>query len=409
MTKRLYYENSYSTEFDAAVLEQLTVNGKPAVALDQTAFYPTSGGQPCDTGYLGGVRVESVEEDASGRILHILDSPPASEQVHGTIDWRRRFDHMQQHTGQHILSQAFLSGARAATLSFHLGQETSTIDIDLAQPEPAVLTAAEDLAARVVFEDRPVHLLNVSKEELGALGVRKESQREGTIRVIDIDKFDRSPCGGTHVRRCGEIGLILILGSERYKGGSRVEFVCGERALRAFRKDHEALKEMGRLVSAHPHEVPRLTEKILLERSALLREKKQLEDQILEMEAQELIHGADKTGGSATICQSYSDRKIESLKVLAQKVASSPGALAILFAVQESVQVVVACNADVPGDCGAVVKQLAVKLGGKGGGKRELAQAGGISTSALEEWSHGLVEYFRTCRHEKDNPLQKTD
>ncbi len=400
MTSRLYYEDSYSTEFDAVVLEQLAVNGKPVVVLDRTFFYPTSGGQPCDTGNLGGARVESVEEDASGRILHILDSPPVSELVHGSIDWGQRFDHMQQHTGQHILSQAFLSGARAATLSFHLGQETSTIDIELAQLEPAVLTAAEDLAARVVFEDRPVHILNVTKEEMSSLGVRKESQREGTIRIVDIDKFDRSPCGGTHVRRCGEIGMILILGSEHYKGGARVEFVCGTRALRAFRKDHEALKEMARLVSAHPHELPRLTEKMVLERTALQREKRQLEDQVLEMEAQELILRADKIDGGTIVCRRYSDRKIESLKVLAQKVAASPGALALLFAVKESVQLVVACNPDVPGDCGAVVKKLSVKLGGKGGGKRELAQAGGISPSALEEWSNGLVEYFRMCRHE---------
>jgi len=395
MTKHLYYEDSYLAEFDAIVLEQFDVGGKPAVVIDQTAFYPNSGGQPCDTGNLGNTQVERVEEDDSGRIIHILDSPPSTQQVRGTIDWARRFDHMQQHTGQHILSQAFLHAAQAVTLSFHLGQETSTIDIDLAQSEPSVLSAAEDLAARIVFEDRPVHILNVTREELSALGVRKESHREGEIRVIDIDTFDRSPCGGTHVRRCGEIGLILILGSERYKGGTRVEFVCGGRALKAFRKDHEALRELGRVLSARPHEIPRLTEKILQERSTLQRENKHLEERILEMEAQELLHGADRTGGSIIVCQNYSDRRIESLKVLAQKVAGSPGALAILFAVQETAQVVVARNANVPGDCGAVVKQLTGRLGGKGGGKPELAQAGGIPIASLAAWSTGLVEYFK--------------
>jgi alanyl-tRNA synthetase len=395
MTKHLYYEDSYLAEFDAVVLEQFDVGGKPAVVLDQTAFYPNSGGQPCDTGNLGNTQVERVEEDNSGRVIHILDSPPSTQQVRGTIDWARRFDHMQQHTGQHILSQAFLHAVQAATLSFHLGQETSTIDIDLAQSEPSVLSAAEDLATRIVFEDRPVHILNVTREELSALGVRKESHREGDIRVIDIDTFDRSPCGGTHVRRCGEIGLILILGSERYKGGTRVEFVCGGRALKAFRKDHEVLRELGRVLSAHPHEIPRLTEKILQERSTLQRENKHLEERILEMEAQELLHGADRTGGSIIVCQNYRDRRIESLKVLAQKVTGSPGALAILFAVQETAQVVVARNANVPGDCGAAVKQLTEKLGGKGGGKPELAQAGGIPIAALMEWSTGLVEYFK--------------
>jgi alanyl-tRNA synthetase len=404
MTTRLYYQDSYITEFDARVLEQRTTGGKPAVVLDQTAFYPASGGQPCDTGRLGSARVESVEEDETGIIIHALDSLLESTEVHGIVDRGRRFDHMQQHTGQHVLSQAFIGAAQAATLSFHLGQETSTIDVDLAQAEPAVLAEAEDIATRIVFEDRPVHILNVTRGELGALGVRKESQREGLIRVIDIDGFDRSPCGGTHVRRSGEIGLILILGSERYKGGTRVEFVCGGRALRAFRKDHDTLREMGRLLSAHPHELPRLTEKILAERAELLRERKHLEDQILELEAQELVQGADKTSGVAAVCRRYSDRKIESLKVLAQKAASFPGTLAILFAVQESAQVVVARSTDVPGDCGAAIRQLTGKSGGRGGGKPELAQAGGIALPAVEDWSNGIVEYFRKCRLQERNP-----
>ncbi|MBZ5498099.1 MAG: alanyl-tRNA editing protein [Acidobacteriia bacterium] len=398
MTKHLYYDDSYMTEFAAVVLEQINVGQKPAVVLDRTAFYPASGGQPCDTGLLGGVRVEVVEEDASGRIVHVLASPLAPGEVSGTIDWGRRFDHMQQHTGQHILSQAFLRVAQASTLSFHLGQETSTIDIDLDQADPIVVGSAEELAARIIFEDRPVRILNVNRGELSALGVRKESHREGEIRVIDIEGFDRSPCGGTHVRRCGEIGMIFILGSERYKGGTRVEFVCGGRALTAFRKDHEVLKELGKLFSAHPHELARLTEKFLLERSALVREKKHLEDQILEMEAQDLLNRADKTGGIILIRRSYGDRKIESLKGLAQKATASPATVAILSATQETAQLVVARSADVPGDCGAAIKQVAGKLGGKGGGKPELAQAGGIAVSALEEWSQSLIDYFRTCR-----------
>ena len=402
MTKHLYYVDSYLTEFAATVIDRLTVGRKTAVVLDQTAFYPASGGQPCDTGVLGGARVESVEEDASGRIIHVLDSSPPSGEVRGCIDWSRRFDHMQQHTGQHILSQAFLGVAKASTLSFHLGLETSTIDLDLAQADPGVLQQVEDLAARIVFEDRIVRILNVGRQELPSLGVRKESQREGEIRVIDIDGFDRSPCGGTHVRRCGEVGLIFILGGERYKGGTRIEFVCGGRVLRSFRKDHEALRELGKLYSAHPHELGSLTEKFLQERSALLRDKTRLEGRILEMEAQELRDRADKTGGVAEVHQSYSERKIESLKILAQKITAAPRALAILCVAQEPAQLVVARSADVPGDCGAAIKLLAGKLGGKGGGRPELAQAGGIAGSALEEWSQALLDYFRKCRHETE-------
>ena len=400
MTKHLYYNDSYLTDFTATVVEQFDVDGKPAVVLDQTAFYPDSGGQPCDTGTLEGARVEGVREDASGNIIHILDSQPAARIVHGKIDWQRRFDHMQQHTGQHILSQAFLSVSRANTLSFHLGQEISTIDLDLAQAEPAILDAVEQVSARIIFEDRPVHVLNVSREELCTLGVRKDSQREGEIRVIDIDGFDRSPCGGTHVRRCGEVGLVFILGSERYKGGIRIEFVCGGRVLRAFRKDHGTLTALGKLYSSHPHQLVGVLEKFLTERAAVLRENARLEDQILEMEAQELRSHADKIDGLAAVCQSYGDRKIESLKVLAQKLTASAGTVVILWSVRDTAQVVVARSADVPGDCGAAVKLAAGTYGGKGGGRPELAQAGNIAVPALEQWSQALLNHFRTCRHD---------
>jgi alanyl-tRNA synthetase len=394
MTLHLYYEDSHLTEFSAHVLEATTVEGKPAAVLDRTAFYPTSGGQPCDTGSLSGVRVLGVEEDAAGRILHILEAPLPPGPVQGTVDWERRFDHMQQHTGQHVLSQAFLCTARAATLSFHLGQETSTIDIDLAQADAAILSQTEDLAARIIFEDRPVHVLGVTKEEQSSLGVRKESQREGEIRVIDIEGFDRSPCGGTHVRRCGEIGSIFILGSDRYKGGIRVEFVCGGRALKAFRKDHESLKELARLMSAHPHEIPKLVEKLLQERAGLLRDKKHLEEQLLDLEARELLHRASRCEGLILVCGSYQDRKIESLKILAQKVAAAPGAAAILVAIQDTAQVVVARHPDLRGDCGAIVRQLTGRLGGRGGGKPELAQAGGIPLAAADAWSQAVADYF---------------
>jgi alanyl-tRNA synthetase len=398
MTRHLYYEDSYLTEFDAAVLDQFERGGKSAVVLDQTAFYPASGGQPCDTGVLGGLPVESVEEDPAGSIVHILASPLVPQAVHGAVDWSRRFDHMQQHTGQHILSQAFLQTAKAATVSFHLGQESSTIDIELSNPDVSLIMAAEDLAARIVFEDRPVNVLNVMREQLNALGVRKESQRQGEIRVIDIAGFDRSPCGGTHVRRCGEVGLIFILGSERYKGGTRVEFVCGGRALRMFRKDHETLKELGRLLSAHPYEIPKLTEKMLLERSGLQNEKKHLEDRMLEMEAREWLDQSEIIEGIRLVRRNCSDRRLESLKVMAQKLTASAHALVILFSVQETAQLVLARSADIAGDCGAIIKRLTGNLGGKGGGRPELAQAGGIPAAALEEWCRNIVDYFLSCR-----------
>ena len=402
MTKHLYYQDSYLTEFTANVLEQSQSGGKPAVFLDQTAFYPDSGGQPCDTGMLDGARVVAVEEDAEGRILHVLESATASRAVCGRIDWARRFDHMQQHTGQHILSQAFLRIAGGNTLSFHLGQQSATIDLDLPQPDPAILQEAEELASRIVFEDRAVHVLNVRRDELGALGVRKETQRDGDVRVIDIEGFDRSPCGGTHVRRTGEIGLIFILGSERYKGGVRVEFVCGGRVLLAFRKDHTVLRELGKLLSSHPHQLPEVMDKLLQERVVLQREKTHMEDRVLEMEAQELLRQAEPRGGMVAVCKCFRDRKIESLKALAQKVAAEPRSLAVFWAVSESAQLVVARGPGLAADCGKGVKQVTAKLGGKGGGRPELAQAGGIALPAIDAWSQALMEYFQSCMQEQD-------
>jgi alanyl-tRNA synthetase len=397
MTKYLYYEDSYLTEFSANIVERRLAQGKPAVVLERTAFYPTSGGQPCDAGWIEGMRVENVEEDDSGLIVHVLAGPlePSAAPVSGKVDWERRFDHMQQHTGQHILSQAFVAAAQAGTLSFHLGQETSTIDVNLAQPDASLLRAAEDLANRIVFEDRPVRILNVTRQELDALGIRKETQRAGEIRVIEVENFDRSACGGTHVRRCGEIGLILILGSERYKGGTRIEFVCGARALRSFRKDHETLRSLGKTFSAHPHELPELCEKFLSERAALVRDKKRLEEDILALEAQELIHSAERIHGLLAVRRNYADRKIESLKILAQKVTAAPGILAILSTVEDTAQLVVARSQDLAGDCGAAIRQMAAKLGGRGGGRPELAQAGGIAASALDEWVQGIVDFFK--------------
>jgi alanyl-tRNA synthetase len=397
MTIHLYYDDSYLTEFSGVVLEQRKLGEKNAVILDQTAFYPTSGGQPHDTGTLGPARVIEVEEDPSGVILHLVDGPVPLGSVLGRIDWERRFDHMQQHTGQHILSQAFIKVAQAATVSFHLGKETSTIDIELRQAASSLMEEAEDLATRIVFEDRLVKVLKVDRGGLAALGVRKESAREGEIRVIDVDGFDRSPCGGTHVRHTGEIGMIAILGYEHYKGGTRVEFACGGRALRILRTDHELLKELGKLYSSHPSELQRLTEKFFQERTALSRENAKLQDQIFDLEAQGLVNRADKTRRAILVCASFPGRTLESVKILAQKVAACPRAIAILAALQETAQLVVARNSEAAGDCGAAIKQAVARLGGKGGGKPEIAHAGGIAAAALDAWFQDLEAYFRSA------------
>src|ERR1051326_619895 len=217
MTERLYYADAYLHEFDASITRVASRDGRTAVYLDRTAFYPTSGGQPFDIGTLNASRVVDVV-DEDGGIAHLVDGRlSAGDRVHGVIDWTRRFDHMQQHTGQHVLSAAIdrLFGAR--TVSFHLGADASTIDLsrELTRDE---LIAAEIDANRIVWENHPVAIRYASAEEAARLPLRKESIREGTLRLIDIEDFDLSACGGTHVARTGGIGVIAVASSERFKG-----------------------------------------------------------------------------------------------------------------------------------------------------------------------------------------------
>ena len=242
MTERLYYSDSYLTEFDAIVTRVATHDGRPAVVLDRTAFYPTSVGQPFDTGRLGTARVVDVVDTEDGEILHVLEGELELSSVvvggreisivHGTIDWARRFEHMQQHTGQHVLSAAFERVASARTESFHLGSSSSTIDLNR-MLSAADIERAEDEANRVIWEDLAVGVRFATAEEAAALPLRKESMRTGTLRLIEVPTFDLSSCGGTHVARTGAIGSVVVASSERFRGGTRVEFLCGVRATRA--------------------------------------------------------------------------------------------------------------------------------------------------------------------------------
>ncbi len=373
--------------------QRLRLDGKPAVTLDRTAFYPESGGQPHDTGSLGEASVVRVLEDDVGEILHILDREIPPGPVSGFIDWERRFDHMQQHTGQHILSQAFIAVAKAATLSFHMGQEISTIDVDLSKPSASRMDDAQILASRIVFENRAVHVLASDRENLGSLGVRKESQRKGEIRVIDVEGFDRSACGGTHVRHTGEIGIIAILGFERYKGGTRVEFAAGQRALKILSRDRELLKGLCKLYSTGAENLADVTEKLMQEKAALSREKDRLQAQLLDREAEALIGSAGAAGRTAIIRRTFSGRKLDDVKVLAQKLAAHPGIVAIL-AIEDARQLVVARSAGLTGSCHEAIRQVTAEFGGKGGGKPELAQAGGIPADSLDACLVALEKHF---------------
>ena len=376
MTQRLYYTDSYRRTFDATVVSVEAVEGRSHVVLDQTAFYPTSGGQPFDTGSIGGAAVVDVIDREDGEVAHVVSGVlKRGEVLTAEIDWPRRFDHMQQHTGQHVLSAAFdrLFGVR--TESFHLGQLSATIDL-AREVTAAEIAKAEDDANRVVWEDRPVAIRFATAEEAAAMGMRKESARTGTLRLIEVQDYDLSACGGTHVERTGAIGVIAIGGWEKLRGGSRVEFLCGNRAVQRFRLWRDSLSTMQKHLSVPPVEMAASIERLQDDAKAAQRTLRAFQEKLATHEAASLLARGPFI---VEVVDGWDAQGIKSIAVAA--VAANPDAVVVLFTAAAPAQVVIARGAGTKIDAGAVLKQLAAKFGGKGGGKPDLAQGGGLNAS----------------------------
>ena len=397
MTDRLYYTDPYQRQFEAEIVGVDRSDGATTVRLGQTAFYPTSGGQPFDTGRLTivgadragdpEVRVVDVQED-DGDIVHVVEASrdtalEPGRLVRGDIDWARRFDHMQQHTGQHLLSAAFDRLHEARTVGFHLGSESCTIDLSL-EATPRQIAAAEAEANHVVWDDRPVQIRFVTADEAARLPLRKEPARQGTLRLIEIDGFDLSACGGTHVSRTGSVGLIAVNGWERFKGGQRIEFVCGGRALERFRALREHVSTAVRLLSVLPGEVGPAIERLQSDAKDLRRTLTAAQGENLRHRAEDLAanHAELVASGSAVIAAIDCDA--QALKTIAVHISSRPGCLAVLSSRQQPALVVVAAASDSGQDAGQVLRALIARYGGRGGGKRDLAQGGGLAAAPEE-------------------------
>jgi alanyl-tRNA synthetase len=369
MTERLYYTDSFLREFDAKVVSCEERDGSFEVLLDRTAFYPTSGGQPNDTGLLGEAAVVDVyDREDDHEIVHVTDRPVLPGAVHGVIDWERRFDHIQQHTGQHLLSAAFVKLFHFPTVSFHLGREICTIDLDAPSVVPRHLAEAERTANGVIFEDRPISISFREKEELEGLGVRKKVEREGTLRILEIEGFDIQPCGGTHAARTGQVGLILVRKLERVKQVWRVEFVSGGRALAAARGDFETLGAAAREIGCGMAEVPAMLAKMIEERKAAHRERGQLAARLAELEA-----GALLATGERTIVQAFDEGDAAFLRQVASRLAAAPGVRAVV-ASRAARQFVFAQSKDAGGDMNRMLRDVLGPAGGKGGGAKDFAQ-----------------------------------
>jgi len=389
MSERLFLFDPYQLEFDASVVARLEHGGRPAVILDRTAFYAESGGQPWDEGMLGEARVLAVVE-RDGEVVHVLDRPLSAERVRGRVDADRRIDHMQQHHGQHLLSKAFVEVAAARTIAFHLGSELTTIDLDRAVSLEQ-LRGAERRANEIVWQGRPVRVEALSLDEARAQGLATPDGVSGPVRIVDAEGFDRQPCGGTHPRSTAEVGVILVVSLERYKGGTRVCFVCGRRALAAFARRQELLERLVGVFSAPLEELAAAAQKTQDELARSERQARGLLARALDGDARRLLAEArgSAPGASATtptlVVATFDGWPPGDLRLLAQRIVALEPAVALLASRADKAHLVFAQSEGLPHDVPGLLKAALERIGGRGGGRGNLAQGGGDDPESLGE------------------------
>lgn len=381
-TRRLYYDDAYEKEFTARVMHcevlppdvNSGITGSVwALVLDRTAFYPTSGGQPNDLGKIGDANVVDVRDEGD-EIVHVVDRRPEDPNVNGCVNWPRRFDHMQQHTGQHVLSAMFHERFGLPTVSFHLGAEVCTIDLRGPEPTPPILEGAERAANQVVFEDRPVTVRYGTAEQFSELGVRKEVDRSGILRAIEIESVELQPCGGTHVKSTAQIGMILVRRCTKMRQDWRVEFVCGGRAEKIARRDFELLHEVAEKLNCASEDVISAASRVLKERDANFKNYRAMLERLAIAEAALALPstpaGAD---GLRVIARIFEDIPSEYLGFFATEAAKSEKTVALLAAKDEG-QLLFAQHAAAGKDMNTLLKRIFEQVGGKGGGTRDFAR-----------------------------------
>ena len=398
MTDRLYYRDSFLHEFEGEITEVVPVaeiNGRHGVYLDRTAFYPTSGGQVYDTGWMlpsegsEKLRVAEVAESEDGRVVHYIEAdkaPVRGTRVRGVIDPARRRDHMQQHSGQHVLSAAFVRLFNLPTVSFHMGDEACSIDLDTPTLTTGQVEEAEALANEIVQENRPVEIKFVTQGAAQELGLRKPPRTDkDELRLVDIRDFDLSACGGTHVQNTGQIGCILLRKTERVRQGWRVEFVCGQRAVATARHDFTTLSEAAGLFSGHIWDVPQQVRKSLEDVKLATKASERLLDELAELQAARLLAEVAPVNGRKVIARVYPDRDLVFIRLMAQKLTRQESSVvALLASTSSQVSLVFAQSKGMSFDVGVLLKEILGKLGGRGGGTKDMAQGGAPKAEGLE-------------------------
>jgi alanyl-tRNA synthetase len=395
VTERLYYQDPYMRTFQARVVERPEIQERPGVVLDATAFYPTGGGQPHDTGTLNGVRVLDVQVARDGEIVHILDTALNQDTVQGQLDWERRIDHMQQHTGQHILSQAFATTCAAETVGFHLGEIEATLDLNRAPLSTEEIACAETLANQIVLEDREVLTQWFEHSDVAGLPLRKMPAVQGPVRIVQVAQFDWSPCGGTHVSSTGQVGPIKVLRTERRKKQTRIHFLCGQRALIDYVRKHEIVQVLAAhfttLESEIGSSIQRLEDQVQALRKALELERAQM----LEYQLAEWLAQAESIGPVRVIKLVFEDRTPSQLKEIARRITAQPGMAALLATRQPHLQLVFARSEDTPADMNQVMRAACTAIGGRGGGRSQFAQGGAPAGSSVQDAIEQAMAYLQ--------------
>ncbi len=380
-TKRLYFDNPYQIEFEANVVKNLSHEGNPAIVLDKTCFYPEGGGQPADKGTLDGIPVIHVFEK-DDQIIHVLEKDVSSDAVKGEIDWNTRFDHMQQHAGQHILSQCFVQLFDAATRSFHLGEETATLEVDMRNMSEEKAERAERLANDLVFQNKEIKTRFYRDEDIANIQLRRPSKKTGDIRVVEVSDFDHTACGGTHPRSTGEIGTIKILRWERIRENVRLEFICGIRALQDYARKHRDMKTLSNSLTVDDKEVITSFEKIKSDLKMQKRINRKMQEKIIQHEAVDIMQRAE----GKLIKRIFTDRSQEEIRLLAL-LTIRKGEFVALFGLKngDRVHVFLACSESLGLDMRELVPLVSPLIEGKGGGRSSLVEISGKKKENLEQ------------------------
>jgi len=378
--KRFYFKDPYQTEFESEVKSVSQKQGKYLVMLEQTCFYPESGGQPADQGQINGIPVVHVFEE-NGEVIHVLESKVRSKKVTGKIDWKRRFDHMQQHAGQHILSQCFHRLVKGKTVSFHLGEDNSTLDIDIDKISKHDLFKVEEMANQIVFENREIKTYFLPEKKISDVPLRKPPKKHGLIRIVEVTGFEYSACGGTHPKYTGEIGMIKIVGQERIRQNLRFIFVCGHRAYSDYTRKDKILTETAVMLSSHEEDVPPSVEKLFYDLKEQKKKNRKISKRLSEMKAEKII----KDASGPVIKKIFKKKTKDQIRILALHIIKEPGFYIIFGVIQDDMaHLVLARSEDIDFDVRNLIPEISSVMKVKGGGRPSLVELVGEEPDKLE-------------------------